>query len=639
MNNENPIQTGIPVAKFDFSQRIIVNREIQKLLKMKVIKIVQHHPNEFISPIFLVPKKTPGEYRMILNLKKLNESLPYHHFKMDTFESVLRLVKPGCYMASVDLQDAYYSVYIAEKDQVKLRFEHNGVLYQFRALPNGISFAPRLFTKIMKPIYASLRVRGTTISGYIDDSYLQGNTCADCQKSVNETVQLMSDVGFMINKKKSVLVPTRKLTFLGNDIDSEEMIVTLPETKVLSIVQECSDLLKKSQSSIQSVARVLGLLVSCFSAVEYGRLFYRQLEKCKTDALKNSKGDYSGSMFITDEMRYELSWWIQNLSTQKRIIDHGNPDITITTDASTLGWSGVCGSDEIGGRWTSEESEHHINYLELLAASLSVKAFCVSKEHIHVKVESDNSCTVAYISNMGGSKSVECNDLVHKLWCWCIDHSIWLSACHIPGKENIADFGSRNFNEAIEWKLNESIFDKLVAKWGHPDIDMFASRLNKQLPKYVSWKQDADAVFVDAFSSSWSEMYMYIFCPFSVIGRTLQKLRADRGDCIMILPLWPTQNWFGPFLELLIDTPYVIPVKPEVLYLPGTQKVHPLVNQLTLVACRLSSNHLKRETFLKNQPTSLWHPGNLLPENSTRYTLRSGFSSVVNNKLIQFKLL
>ena len=44
--------------------------------------------------VFIVPKKD-GEYRMILNLKELNQYIEYHHFKMDTFESVLKLVKPG----------------------------------------------------------------------------------------------------------------------------------------------------------------------------------------------------------------------------------------------------------------------------------------------------------------------------------------------------------------------------------------------------------------------------------------------------------------------------------------------------------------------------------------------------------------
>lgn len=335
---------------------------------MKVIKVVNHHPNEFISPIFLVPKKTPGEYRMILNLKKLNESIPYHHFKMDTFESVLKLIKPGCYMALIDLRHAYYSVFIAEEDQVKLRFQKSDVIYQYQCLPNGISFAPRIFTKIMKPVYVSLRLRGYTNSGYIDDSLLAESTFDECKENVQETVSLMTDVGFMIHKEKSVLIPTRQITFLGNQIDSENMVVTLPIQKVLTLQHECLDLFYKHTVTIKVVARVLDLMVSSFWA------------------LRKSKGDFSSKMIVTDSIRLELKWWIDNLSSQKRVIDHGNLDLVITSDASKLGWAGICENHEIGGRWSEEDVPHHINYLELLAATLSVKAFCRERQNIHVQI-------------------------------------------------------------------------------------------------------------------------------------------------------------------------------------------------------------------------------------------------------------
>ena len=48
----------------------IIESEICKLLQMGLLKEVEHHQDEFLSPIFLVPKKD-GEYRMILNLKTL----------------------------------------------------------------------------------------------------------------------------------------------------------------------------------------------------------------------------------------------------------------------------------------------------------------------------------------------------------------------------------------------------------------------------------------------------------------------------------------------------------------------------------------------------------------------------------------
>jgi hypothetical protein len=120
-------------------------------------------------------------------------------------------------------------------------------------------------------------------------------------------------------------------------------------------------------------------MVSSFSAVEYGRLFYRKIEIGKIQALNKAKGDFSKLMYITCEMKVELKWWIDNLSYQKRLIDHGNPDLSITTDASTLGWAGKCDGQEIGGRWSVVEATHHINYLELLAASLAVQAFAKKK--------------------------------------------------------------------------------------------------------------------------------------------------------------------------------------------------------------------------------------------------------------------
>jgi len=81
---------------------------------------------------------------MILNLKQFNESVEYHHFQMDTLKTVTRIIKPGCFMASVDIQDAYYTVPIHSDHQKYLKFMFNGTLYQYTCLPNGLSSAPRI---------------------------------------------------------------------------------------------------------------------------------------------------------------------------------------------------------------------------------------------------------------------------------------------------------------------------------------------------------------------------------------------------------------------------------------------------------------------------------------------------------------
>ena len=320
-----------PEARFSEQEEQIIDKEIEKLLEMQVITEVQHHPNEFISPIFVVPKKD-GDYRMILNLKDLNQYIEYHHFKMETFESAIKLVKPNSYFASVDLRHAYYSVSIAEEHQVKLRFQKSGKIYQFQCLPNGIACAPRQFTKLMKPVYASLRMLGHTNSGYIDDSLLLGDNFSECEDNVTDTVSLMTNVGFISHEKKSVLQPTRKIIFLGNNIDSEKMIVTLPNEKVQNIVQACVELLKKVQAKIRDVARVLGLMVSSFSAVDYAPLYYRCIERAKIHALQENRGDYESFMFVTAEMKKDLKWWIDNLSQQERKDTRNNPNLVIVGD-------------------------------------------------------------------------------------------------------------------------------------------------------------------------------------------------------------------------------------------------------------------------------------------------------------------
>ena len=74
-----------------------------------------------------------------------------HHFKMDTLETAIKMVTPNCHMASIDLKDAYCCVPVHENDQKYLKFKWQGKLYQFTALPNGLSSGPRDFTKLMKP--------------------------------------------------------------------------------------------------------------------------------------------------------------------------------------------------------------------------------------------------------------------------------------------------------------------------------------------------------------------------------------------------------------------------------------------------------------------------------------------------------
>ena len=81
-------------SRFSPGKKIIIRAEIIKLLAKRIIKVSEHERGEYISPIFVSPKKD-GSFRMILNLKKLNAYVVYHHFKMESIWSAIRLMTPS----------------------------------------------------------------------------------------------------------------------------------------------------------------------------------------------------------------------------------------------------------------------------------------------------------------------------------------------------------------------------------------------------------------------------------------------------------------------------------------------------------------------------------------------------------------
>ena len=160
---EYPTQTVQPnEINFFLAEIMIIDAEIAKLVSKEGVQVTNRAPDGFISNIFIRAKKD-GAFRMILDLKPLNKFVDCHHFKMDTFHTALKLIRLGCFMPSVDLKDAYYSIPIAQEDRKPLFiFQWRGKYYQFTCLPNGLLSAPRIFTKILKPVYARLRSVGHT---------------------------------------------------------------------------------------------------------------------------------------------------------------------------------------------------------------------------------------------------------------------------------------------------------------------------------------------------------------------------------------------------------------------------------------------------------------------------------------------
>ena len=366
---------------------------------------------------------------------------------------------------------------------------------------------------------------------------------------------------------------------------------------------------------IRLIAKFIGHMVSCLPGVEFGELFYRQLEIEKSAALKIAKGNFDASMTLSDKAKSDIQWWISDAHLSKKAINHGSIDLTINTDASLQGWGASLEHKTAGGRWSNVEKEHHINYLELKAVLLGLQSLCNHLSNCHIKVLTDNTTAVAYIRKMGGTHSILCNEMAREIWLWCKGKQIWLSVSHIPGVDNVlADKASRVFDDTTEWKLEESTYEKITKHWGLPEIDMFASSLNYQTLPYVSWGPDPQATAVDAFTLNWDFSLIYAFPPFSLIAPVLQKIQEDKAEVIMVVPQWTAQPWYSLLTRMLVDKPLLLPQRENILYLPfDPKKHHPLGKKLSLMACRLSGQASTIKEFTVGSTThpqfmARWYP-------------------------------
>ena len=101
--------TSAPKITHSEQEIKIINNEIKKLLDKDVIMECEPGKGGFISKVFIRQKKD-GSFRTILNLKHLNHYVNYQHFKMKSLNDVFKIIKRGVWMASVDLEDAFFTV-------------------------------------------------------------------------------------------------------------------------------------------------------------------------------------------------------------------------------------------------------------------------------------------------------------------------------------------------------------------------------------------------------------------------------------------------------------------------------------------------------------------------------------------------
>ena len=317
-------------------------------------------------------------------------------------------------------------------------------------------------------------------------------------------------------------------------------------------------------------------------------------------------------------------------------------DVKIATDSSFLGWGATMGHARIAGLWEWERLWSHINKKELQTCFSALEYFVSHLRDIHVQLSVDNTAAVSYLNHAGGTRSQALSELAIAIWEWCLQRKIYLSAIHIPGIVNKTPDGlSRQKLKSTEWKLHSSVFRQIMAVYQQPQVDLFASHHSHQLPNYFSWIPDPQAMGTDAFSIPWKFNLCYLFPPFPLIQKCIQKIKQDQTDALLITPAWKSRPWYPLLLEMLMDLQALLPLHAKLLHLPMfPSQVHPLIEKkINLAVWPVSGNPSKSEGFLKGCPKYCFPPGDPVQRNITNQHRNHFIAGVLKNRKIRFLAL
>ncbi len=170
--------------------------------------------------------------------------------------------------------------------------------------------------------------------------------------------------------------------------------------------------------------------------------------------------------------------WDHSLSFKTR-----DKTLILYTNASNDGWGAQVGREQLQGLWDASIQTRPINLRELEAIRLTLVHTTQSLFQLHLLNYSDNLTTVHCLRKKGSSKVQAITDLVSQIWEVLYRSQVSVRFCLIPGNLNIiADSLSRTQPVNSEGQLNPHIFEFLTELWFLPQIDLFTTSENHQVP-------------------------------------------------------------------------------------------------------------------------------------------------------------
>ena len=340
---------------------------------------------------------------------------------------------------------------------------------------------------------------------YLDDGL---GAAVDKNKAKIASLQLHADLlksGFLPNETKCLWEPTQVITWLGAVLNTSTSEISATAKRITSLQEDLATLLAIPSSChpVRKLASVCGKIISLGPCVgNVSRLMSRNLF-----AVINTAPTWNSYVRLSSEALAELVFWKSNAASLNGIpiwpVRH-KPSKIVYSDAS----GSACGSFiEFEGKmfhqnWSDFEKAQSSTFRELLAVSLSVKAFVESLRAQTVTWFTDNQNVVRIVNS--GSKSPALQELAMDIHRSCLLSAINIDMQWIPRDLNSAAGDISNFIDYDDYTINDTVFSALDDLWGPHTCDRFACSYNAKVQCFNSRFYQPGSSGVNAFSQDWS---------------------------------------------------------------------------------------------------------------------------------------
>ena len=501
-----------------------------------------------VSPLGVVEGK---KLRLILDLRYVNKHLAKYRFRCDGLDCFAEMYQQGDWLVQFDLKSAYHHIEIWEPHVKYLGFQWKGVLYLFRALPFGLSTAPYCFYKVTRVLVKWWRGQGLRCFLFYDDGSLahqKEQVCAYQGLGVREDILRC---GFLLSEPKCHWDPRQYVECLGYEADMLKGMFHVPERRWDKMMSVLSHVWENRHSvKARTVAAFVGHVMSMRLAIGpvtrlWTRSLYRRIMRAR---------HYGEFLHLDADACRELGFWRDRFSgdacgTSFPIWPRSaKAEVVTYSDASNWAWGGHlsvdCRQVVAHGNWAAGEQGHERSstWRELRAVRLVLQSTMESLRGKNVVHKTDNQNVERIIRN--GSRVAALQEEAVGIYDLCMRHFVRLSVQWIPREMNTrADYLSK-FVCRDDYRLDASVFDMLDKRWGPHSLDVFASHLSAQLPRFFSQFWCPGSEGVDAFSHSWAGENNWLFPPPYLISRVLAHMEEGGEDGTLVVPFWPSQRWW-----------------------------------------------------------------------------------------------